>query len=227
MSLLKRKARAFDMQVQDMIIRVNAPEDYLEESRAAAMQFWEKLHSYSVRHPDFSSSKRPVEVPEDAPPMVREMAAVSARAGVGPVFTFQGAVIDHIGRFLARSLSELTVSSGGDYFVLTRKRNKLTVSHGSEGEGLAIVVDPAFGPCGVYTTIGRQTLPAESVDGLVVLASSCTVADASAAAVLAILSKPNSFKAALAHMQELEGVRGGLVIQGERVGVAGAVEIAA
>jgi len=59
------------------------------------------------------------------------------------------------------------------------------------------------------------------------VADSCTNADAAAAAILAILKKPNSFKAALAHLRELDGVFGGVVILGEQIGVAGNVEIAA
>jgi ApbE superfamily uncharacterized protein (UPF0280 family) len=92
---------------------------------------------------------------------------------------------------------------------------------------MSVVIDPANGPQGVYTTVGRRKLPAETVDGLAVVATSCTYADAAAAAILAILKKPNSFEAALAHLREMDGVFGGVVIVGERIGVAGAVEIAA
>lgn len=215
------------MQVQDMVLRVTAPEDYYEEARAAAMQFWEKLHAYAAQNPKFRTSKRPIAVPDEAPEIVRHMAEASAMAGVGPVFTFQGAVTDHVGRYLARSLPEVTVSSGGDYFVVAKRRTKLAVTYGFEGEGLSIVVDPRLGPLGVYTTLGRRQLPAESVDGLVVVASSCTLADATAAAMLAILSKPDSLGTALSHLKSIEGVLGGLVIQGGNIGVAGGVELAA
>jgi len=227
LALLKKKSRTFETQVQDMVLRITAPPDYEEESRAAALQFWEQLHSYAVRNPDFGTSKRPVSVPEDAPKIVRDIAAIAGRAGVGPVFTFQGAVIDYVGEFLSKSLSEVSVSSEGDFYVLSKKRQKLTISQSEAGEGLSLVIDPANGPQGVYTTVGRRKLPADTVDGLAVVASSCTKADAAAAAVMGILKKPNSFNAALAHMQELDGVLGGVVIRGEQIGVAGSVEIAA
>jgi ApbE superfamily uncharacterized protein (UPF0280 family) len=226
-ALLKKKSRTFDMQIQDMVLRITAPIDFEEESRAAALQFWEQLHSYSVRNPKFGTSKRPVDVPDDAPQIVKGIAEISGRAGVGPVFTFQGAVIDYVGDFLAQSLDEVSVSSGGDFYVLTKRRQKLTISHPEDGEGMSVVIDPANGPQGVYTTVGRRKLPAETVDGLAVVATSCTYADAAAAAILAILRKPNSFEAALAHLREMDGVFGGVVIVGERIGVAGAVEIAA
>ena len=38
---LKRKARSFDLYVQDMMLRVTAPEELYEEARVAAMSFSE------------------------------------------------------------------------------------------------------------------------------------------------------------------------------------------
>jgi hypothetical protein len=92
---------------------------------------------------------------------------------------------------------------------------------------LAIVVDPKFGQLGVYTTMGRRDLPVESVDGLIVLASSCTLADAVGVYALGLMAKPDPLKKTLAYLQSIEGVLGGIVIRGGDIGVAGAVEIAA
>jgi len=145
--ILKRKPRSFEIQVQDMVLHITAGTDLNEESRAAALSFWEQLHAYTLRNPAIRTSKRPIEVPEDAPEIVREMIAASAKAGVGPMFSFQGAVTDHVGRFLARDLDEVTVSCGGDFFIVARKRQKITIRTGLEG-GLAIVVQPRRGGVG-------------------------------------------------------------------------------
>ena len=64
MRLLKRKSRTFEIQVQEMTLHIQAATDVDEESRAAALSFWEVLHSYSIRNPDFRASKRPVTVPD-------------------------------------------------------------------------------------------------------------------------------------------------------------------
>src|SRR5207247_8940408 len=68
--LTKRKAGSFELQVQDLLLRVSAPEEYSEEVRAAALSAWEQLHAYSLRHPEFRTSKTPVEVPDTAPAIV-------------------------------------------------------------------------------------------------------------------------------------------------------------
>ena len=67
MRLLKRKPRTFEIQVQDMTLHIQAATDVDEESRAAALSFWEVLHAYSIRDPAFRESKRPVTVPDLTP----------------------------------------------------------------------------------------------------------------------------------------------------------------
>lgn len=225
--LLKRKPEEFDLRVEDLLFRVTAPEDYYEESRAAAMSFWEQIQSYGIRNPRFRSSKGPIQVPEDAPEIVREMAEAAARAGVGPAFTLQGAMTEHVGRFLSTTLAEVQVSAAGDHYVRSRRRVKLPVFHDTEGGGLSVLVEPVEGSQGMYTTLGRRQLPAETVDGLAVLAETCILADAAAAAVMGILVRPGRFKQALAFLQDLEGVRGGVVVQGDRIGVVGGLELVA
>jgi ApbE superfamily uncharacterized protein (UPF0280 family) len=80
--LLRRRPKVFDIQVQDLVLRITAPDDLAEESRAAALSFWEQLQSYGLRHPDFNSSKRPLrQVAADAPEIVKEVVSTSSAAG--------------------------------------------------------------------------------------------------------------------------------------------------
>jgi ApbE superfamily uncharacterized protein (UPF0280 family) len=221
--LLKRHPKSFDIQVHDMVLHITASPEFAEESRAAALSFWEQLQSYAIRDPAFRESKRAIPVPQDAPDIVREMVESASRAHVGPMFTFQGAVTDQVGRFLARAMPELTVSCGGDYFILAKKRVKLAVKRRG-GEPITVVVAPDREGVGVSTTLGRGR--GEGPDGLAVIATSCMMADAAAAGVQALLPKEDGFRKALQYLQTVRGVDGGVVVMGERIGVAGAVEIA-
>lgn len=225
MRLLKRKSRTFEIQVQDLTLHIQAATDVDEESRAAALSFWELLHTYSIRNPEFSSSKRPVRVPGDAPEIVREIASTAGRAGVGPMFSLQGAVTDHVGRFLAREVNEVTVNCGGDYFIRSRRRQKLTVLR-RPGSSVAVVVPANRQGLGVSMTLGHGPRRSE-VDGLAVLAESCMLAGAAAAGVQAILTKENGLHGALAYLKQVTGVIGGVVFLGERIGMAGGLELAA
>jgi uncharacterized protein len=221
--LLRRKPRSFDIQVQDMTLHIQARTDFNEESRAAALGFWEQLHAYSLRNPALRTSKRPIEVPADAPEIVREMVTAGRRAGVGPMFSFQGAVTDHVGRFLAREVDEVLVNCGSDYFILGKRRQKLTVTKPYGRSPVAVVVPSSKRGMGVSMTAGRGRA---ELDGIAVIADSCMLADAAAAGVQAILPKDHGFTNALAYLRRVKGVLGGVVVIGDRIGVAGAVEIA-
>jgi uncharacterized protein len=224
MKLLRRRPKSFEIQVQDMVLHITASPDLEEESRAAALSFWEQLESYGLRNPEFQESKRPIPLPNDAPEIVREMILASGNAGVGPMFTFQGAVTDQVGRFLSREAHDLTVSCGGDYFILTRKRMKLAVKRRG-GDPITVVVEPRSQGVGVSTTLGRGR-GGEGPDGLAVIAASCMAADAAAAGVQAILPKPDGIRKALAYLGRVPEVIGGVIVVGEQLGFAGRVEVA-
>jgi ApbE superfamily uncharacterized protein (UPF0280 family) len=222
--LLRRRAKAFEIQVQDLSLRITAPEDFAEESRAAALSFWEQLQAYGVRDPDFHTSKRALtRVATDAPPIVQEVVSAASAAGVGPMFSFRGAVVDAVGRFLAEHTGDVTVACDGDYYIKAKKRMKVAVRrHG--GEPITIVLAAARG-VGLSTTLGRGRGGA-GPHGLAVVAQSCMLADAAAAGVQACLPKPDGFGMALHYLQRVPGVTGGIVVVGDRIGVAGGVEIA-
>jgi ApbE superfamily uncharacterized protein (UPF0280 family) len=116
------------------------------------------------------------------------------------------------------------VSCEGDYFIKTKKRMKLAVRRRG-GEPITVAVDSNRRDLGVSTTLGRGR-DGGGPDGLAVLADSCMLADAAAAGVQALLPKPEGFKQALKYLRKVPGVRGGVVVIGERIGVAGGVEIA-
>jgi uncharacterized protein len=223
--LLRRKPKSFEIQVQDMVLRITGDEDFAEESRAAALSFWEQLQSYALQHPEFRTSKRPLDAPAaEAPAIVQEMVASASAAGVGPMFTFRGAVVDQVGRFLMRSLRDVTVACDGDYFIKARKRVKLAVKrHG--GDPLTVALDPDPDGIGVSTTLGRGR-GGGGPDGLAVIADSCMAADAAAAGVQALLPKEYGFAQAVRYLRGVPGVRGGVFVVGERIGLAGRVEIA-
>lgn len=227
----KRGGRFIDVPVQDLTLRIAGPGDLYEEARAVGLSFWEQIQSYAVRNKAFATSKGPLTVPEDVPLLVREMAALAARAGVGPMFTFQGALTDFVGRTLGGRLRELTVVCGGDHFLHVRHRSRISVRP-ADGvrPAIGVVVSPELGPQGLYSSVGAGPGTVGHLgpgDGIAVLATSCILADAAAAAGAAILRRRDSMRLALAYIQRIRGVHGAVLLRGEHVGVAGALELAA
>src|SRR5947207_1409237 len=84
----------------------------------------------------------------------KEAVSASSSAGVGPMFTFRGAVVDSGGRFLGQQTHEVTVACDGDYYIRPKKRMKVRVRrHG--GAPITVALDGSRG-AGVSTTLGRR-----------------------------------------------------------------------
>ena len=226
MPIRARKIKAFNVPVQEITLRVTAPEDLYEEARAAGMHFWEQVEAYAIRNPLFRTTKRRLFVTEDAPEPVRDMANGAAEVGVGPMYTFHGALAEYVGRHLAPASPDVMVANAGHYFVIARRRSKLPVQMEEGAEPLAVVVRPERGPHGIYTSLGRARTERGESGGLVVVARTCILADATATAAKAILNK-SGLPDALAFLQGVDGVFGGLVVRGRDIGVAGGLELAA
>ena len=224
MKLLRRRVRAFDIQVQDLTLHITAPEDFAEESRASALSFWEQLQSYGARDPEFRTSKRALtRVASDAPPIVQEVVSAASAAGVGPMFCFRGAVVDAVGRFLGEQMHDVTVACDGDYFLKAKKRMKVAVKrHG--GDPITIVLQPSAGGTGLSTTLearaGRGRPRRLAVD------RSAVMDYYRACDLLVFPSHSDGFGMALHYLRRVPGDVGGVVVIGERIGVAGGVEIA-
>ena len=96
-----KKVRSFDVPINDLSLHVAGSPELYEEVRAAGMSFFERVQSYGVRNKAFASSKRPLHLPDDAPQIAIDMARDAAAAGVGPMYTFRGALVEFVGRTLA------------------------------------------------------------------------------------------------------------------------------
>src|SRR5438093_13174951 len=55
--LLRRRPKVFDVQVQDLVLRITAPDDLAADSPAAALPVCAQLQPYGLMHPDFISAK--------------------------------------------------------------------------------------------------------------------------------------------------------------------------
>ena len=126
MKLLRRRAKAFDIQVQDLTLHITASEDFAEESRAAALSFWEQLEAYG---PATRISARPsgalTRVATDAPPIVQEVVSAATPPASGRCSPSEARSWTRSGGYLAEQTREVTVACDGDYFIKAKKRMKV------------------------------------------------------------------------------------------------------
>ena len=210
-------------------LQIAAMSDLTEHARELVRVVRAELDGYVGLHPHFAASFVPVEVEPDAPEIVRAMAEAASVARVGPMAAVAGAIAEHVARGLAAHSREVIVENGGDVFLLGRtERRVLLLAGDSPLSGrLAVTLGPEGLPVAVCTssgTVGHST-SLGSAQAVTVIAESGALADAAATAGGNRIHGPGDLERALEEIRALAGVRGVVVLSGDRVGAAGDVRL--
>ena len=163
-------------------LHVRTDRDLRREALASAVAHRRSVEDYIHVHPRFATSLEPQSADDDAPHVVREMAAAARVAGVGPMAAVAGAIAEAVGRDLLQQSDEVTVENGGDVFIATRTGRTvgLYAGHSILTGRLGLAIQPEDCPLGICTSSGTfgHSLSFGSADSCTVLASSAAVADA-------------------------------------------------
>ena len=211
-------------------LHVSATRDLSTEASALVCGARAAIEDYIAAHPLFAESFVPVEVEPHAPPIVRAMAAAGAAAGVGPMAAVAGAVAEHVAHGLAAVSRDVIVENGGDlYLVGEAPRTVMLVAGDSPLSGtVGIALRSEDLPVAVCTSSGRvgHSVSLGSAHAATVVATDGALADAVATAAGNRVHGAGDIESALAFACAVEGVRGAVVIVGDRIGAQGAVRLA-
>ncbi len=220
---------SFRAVVKETDLQVRAIGDFRGEALVEIKRCRAALESYIDQHLDFLVSLEPVNVPEDAPPIVVKMAKAAKKAGVGPMAAVAGAIAEDVGHALLKRSAEVIVENGGDIFIYTKKPRKVGIFAGDSplSGKLAIEVAPEDSPLGICTSSGTvgHSLNFGMADAVAILSSSTALADAAATAVSNIVQTAEDIPAAIKLAQSIDGVAGVVIIIGDKLGVWGKVKL--
>lgn len=221
---------SFRVVVKETDLAVRACRDLQAEARTATAACRAELEAYIARHPQFLTALEPLDVADDAPPLVCEMASAARLAGVGPMAAVAGGIAESVGRVLASISPDVIVENGGDIWLRLTRPGLVGVYAGrSPLTGrIAFEVWPEDTPLGVCTSSGSvgHSLSFGRADAAVVFAPSAALADAVATAMGNRVRAPADIDGALDWAKRIPGVAGLVVILGERLGLWGDVRIA-
>lgn len=210
-------------------VQISALRDLSAEAAQVVAAIRGDLETYIAAHPRFAESFVPVVIEADAPEIVRAMAAAAEAADVGPMASVAGAVAERVARGLALHSAEVLVENGGDLYVLgrTERRVQLLAGDSPLSGKLAIALPPAQLPCAVCTSSGRvgHSISLGSAHAVTVLAEDGALADAVATAAGNLVHGPDDLARALDRALQVPGVRGAVIVAGDRVGVLGSVTL--
>jgi ApbE superfamily uncharacterized protein (UPF0280 family) len=221
---------SFEAVVKETDLFVSADSDLKKEAVASIMRYRGELEDYIMKHEDFLTSLEPVEVKADAPEIAKVMAAAAKKAGVGPMAAVAGAMAEFVGRGLLKLSGEIVVENGGDIFLKINKKRSMGIFAGERSPftgKLAIEIEPDKDGVGVCTSSGTvsHSLSFGNADAALIISDNAALADAMATATGNLVKSASDIEKGVAFAKSVEGVRGVLIIVGDKLGSWGDIKL--
>jgi ApbE superfamily uncharacterized protein (UPF0280 family) len=217
----------FNVTVKETDLYIRAMSNLQRKARRMVLKYRHQLEDYIEQNPAFLKSLEPLPVPEHAPEIVRRMAQAGQDAGVGPMAAVAGAIAEFVGRDLLPFSPEIIVENGGDIFLRVRKRRVIGIFAGDSPMSgkVGLEIEARYPPLGVCTSSGTvgHSLSYGKADAVVAVANSTSLADAAATAIGNRVSRPSDINKAIEFGRSIPGLRGIIVIIGDRMGVWGQI----
>lgn len=221
---------SFQVTVKETDLLIRAKSDLRAEALTSIQRCRADLENYIKSHPVFLTTLKPLDVENDAPPLVKDMAEAAGEAGVGPMAAVAGAIAEHVGRDLLPFSEEVIVENGGDIFLKVSKERKIGIFAGKSPltKNLAFVVQPEETPLGICTSSGTvgHSLSFGRADSVVAFSPSTSLADAAATAICNRVHTASDIPEAIEFAQSVKGLRGVAIIKGDKIGLWGQIKLA-
>ena len=201
-----------------------------KQAREAALTYRNEIERYITKDPGFYTALVPVNITEDAAPIVRAMADAAAKAGVGPMAAVAGAVAEFVGRDLLSFSSQVIVENGGDIFLKTSTTRIMGIYAGERSPftgKLMIEIPPSPDGLGVCTSSGTvsHSLSFGNADAVLIMSGSAALADAAATAAGNAVKSASDIKKGIEIAKSIEGVKGVLIMAGDKMGSWGEIKL--
>jgi len=220
----------FRVAVKETDLMILAQTDLSAQVRDLVIQDRQQLETYIQKHPEFRTTLSPWPSDPYAPPVVREMIAAGAIAGVGPMAAVAGAIAARTGQGLMAFSEEVIVENGGDIF-MHLKHHPATVAlyagRSPLSHKVGLKIPPGQENWGVCTSSGTvgPSLSLGRADAACVVATNTALADACATALGNRVSRAADIDGALDWLRTIPGITGAVVIVGEHLGAWGQIEL--
>jgi ApbE superfamily uncharacterized protein (UPF0280 family) len=219
--------------VKETDLHILAAREIERQALDLVYQFRNQLENYIAARPEFLTALVPIDKDLLAPPIVKQMLEAASSADVGPMAAVAGAIAEFVGfGLLDQGIDEIIIENGGDIFI---KRNKECITSIFTGQSplnqkLGIKIAKADMPIGVCTSSGTvgHSLSLGQADSVTVLAASTPLADAAATRIgneVSSKAAGSAIEHALDIGRNISGLSGVVIIQGEKVGAWGEINL--
>ena len=220
---------SFEVRDKETDLHIQAEKNLSDQTGKWVRFFREEIESYIVKNPIFLEILEPYDAKEDAPEIVKNMAAFSGRVGVGPMASVAGAISEYLGKKLLCYSKEVIIENGGDIFISSREKRRVAIYAGDSPFSMKIgfELSSEIMPLGVCTSSGTvgHSLSFGKADAVVVISSSTILADAAATAICNRVKEVGDIEKAIEWSKKIKGLTGIVIIKGDRLGVWGGLEL--
>jgi len=220
---------SFNVVVAQTDLYIRSQRNVQDKALDSVLKHRGSLEAYIKSHPLFLTTLDTYQAESEAPAIVKEMARVSQLTGVGPMAAVAGAIAEAVGRDLLAFSPEIIVENGGDIFLKTSKKRLVGIYAGRSSftKKIALEIVPEETPLGIGTSSGTvgHSLSLGSADAVIALSSSAALGDAAATALGNMVRHADDIPRAIEKARSIEGLRGVVIIVGDKMGVWGRVRI--
>jgi ApbE superfamily uncharacterized protein (UPF0280 family) len=226
----KENLVSFDVRIKETDLWICAGSDLSVLAEKSVIKNRHSIEEYIKIRPEFLSSFSPLEIDLLAPDIVRDMIDASIKAGVGPMAAVAGAIAQYVAQDLMTESQDVIVENGGDIFLRASRDIHVGIFAGESplSDKITLKIRQGEMPLGVCTSSSSvgHSVSLGCADAVCVISGSAILADAAATAVGNIVQTDSDIRKGLDYGLGIEGVRGVLIIVGEKLGVQGTIELA-
>lgn len=222
---------SFEVILKETDLYISANSHLEEEAKKAILRYRIPLEEYIQKNPEFLTSLEPLPVDDSMPYIAKIMASASAKVGVGPMAAVAGAMAEAVGQGLLKYSPEVIVENGGDIFIKTSRPRTIAIYTGERSPfygKLAIEINPEDTPLGICTSSGviGHSLSFGKADSVTVLSKDTALADVAATAIGNLIKTEDDFPAGIEFAKGISGLKGVVLVKGEKMSVWGDVRLA-
>lgn len=186
------------------------------------------LKAWLALQPEFGPSLVPVEVPGNAPEIIRRMAGAGRRWQVGPMAAVAGAVAEELARAFMAESPDFLVENGGDIFMAsTRERTVALLPDPKNGVTMGIKLAAPLFPvsvCSSSSTIGHS-LSFGNGELVTAVARNACMADAAVTSLCNRLKTPRDIPRIIEEAEKDPDIIGLFAQCGGQLGLWGDMEL--
>jgi hypothetical protein len=222
----------FQVAVEQTDLLIVAEKDLQAEIASFVTQVRGTIKNWIMFHPEFAVSLAPLDVPSDAPDIIKSMATAGQLCNVGPMAAVAGALAQAVGDEFAEESPNILVENGGDtYLRSTKERVVALLAEPESGAMVGLRVEEGAFPVSVCASSGTigHSLSLGSGDLVAVRSQDARLADAAATALCNMLGSEADLDYVLKKAREMAefGLEGVFAQYNEKVAAWGDLELVA